>query len=166
MKNKKLTYALIFIVLAVWGMIIYRVIASADPGDGASPVFTAKMKKDPYNDYTIPKDTTHLLLNYRNPFGVQKQPDTAEVPLKKLIHKTIGVAPVKPAMNWNFIQYLGYIHNSSSRKLIALLAINGKNVTLKEGETADKVRLMKNMRDSVRISFNGQIKCIRLKTAP
>lgn len=66
------------------------------------------------------------------------------------------------AFNWGFIKYSGYIHNPDSKKLVTLLSINGQNVTLSDGETKAQVRLLKNMRDSIKISFEGKIKFITL----
>jgi hypothetical protein len=166
MKNKKLTYFLGFIVLLVWGMIIYRIFdAAGGSDDDNAPVAAAVQQKEAYNDYTIAKDTTRLLLNYRDPFGLIKFKDTtAELPLKKILHK--GISPIaKPAMNWNFIQYSGYIRNPVSKKLIALVSINGKNEMFSEGENKDQVKLIKNLRDSIKISYNGKIKFITIKTS-
>lgn len=160
MKNKKMTYILVVVVLVIWGLIIRTVISSVSNGDEVVPVTAAKSAKEPYNDYTLPKDTTHLLLNYRDPFGLVKFKDTAEVRVKSISHKSLAAIPLKPAMNWSFIKYSGYIHNPTSRKLIALVNINGKNIMLSEGETKDQVRLIKNMRDSIKIIFNGQTKFI------
>jgi hypothetical protein len=162
MKNKKLTYFLVFIVLLVWGMIIYRVFA-ASGNDDPLPVTTIKTAKEPYNDFAIPKDTTHLLLNYRDPFGIIKFRDTIALNVKH--PKALVLEKPKPAMNWSFIQYAGYIRNSSSKKLIALVTINGKSEMFSEGETKDQVKLIKNLRDSIKIGFNGKIKFILIKSA-
>jgi hypothetical protein len=163
MKNKKLTYFLILIVLVVWGLIIYRVFASVGGDDDPVPVASIKVNKVPYNDYSIPKDTTKLLLNYRDPFGLVKFKDTVTAVIK-IDTKTIQSKPVPP-FNWGFIHYAGYIRNSSSKKLIALVSINGKNEMLSEGDTKDQVKLIKNLRDSIKISFNGKTKFIKLQSA-
>jgi hypothetical protein len=163
MKNKKVTYLLGLIVIAVWGIIIYRIFDASSGSDDPVPVSAAKRTKEPYNDYSIPKDTTHLLLNYRDPFGISKQKDTAEIPVRNLIHK-ITVPVVKPVMNWSFIKYSGYILNPGSKKLIALVTINGQNTQLAEGETKLQVKLLRNLRDSIRISYEGKTKFIRIKS--
>jgi hypothetical protein len=164
MKNKKLTYFLGLIVVAVWGMILYRVFDAYSGNDDDTPITTGKPVKEAYNDYTIPKDTTHLLLNYRDPFGLSKPKDTLNGPLANH-HKSIIPISAKPAVNWSFIQYSGYIRNPGSKKLIALVTINGKNETLSEGEMKGQVKLIKNLRDSIKISFNGQTKYIPIKSA-
>ena len=163
MKNKKLTYFLIAIVLGVWGLILYRIFdAVSDNDDTAAPV-AVKQVKEAFNDYSLPKDTTKLLLNYRDPFGIAKPKDTA-VRVSKATSLKSTVATAKPAMNWSFISYSGYIRNPASKKLIALVSINGQNVTLAEGETKNQVKLLKNLRDSIKISYEGKTKFIVIKT--
>ena len=166
MKNKKLTYFLGFLVLMVWGIIIYRIFAAASGGDDdAVSAVTNVPQKEAYNDFAIAKDTTHLLLNYRDPFGLVKQKDTAIRPIKKSLNKSVASMPKQPAFNWGFIQYLGYIRNPVSKKLITLVTINGKSEMLSEGESRGQVKLIKNLRDSIKISFNGKTKFIAIKSA-
>ncbi|MFI5139272.1 MAG: hypothetical protein ACHQIM_15720 [Sphingobacteriales bacterium] len=163
MKNKKLTYFLGFVVVMVWGVIIYRIIDASSGGDDPVSVVSNAPQKEAYNDFAVAKDTTHLLLNYRDPFGLIKQKDTLNLAVKKSYHKSVVSMPQKQAINWGFIQYSGYIRNPGSKKLITLLSINGKNEMLSEGESRGSVKLIKNLRDSIKISFNGKTKFIAIK---
>ena len=160
MKNKKLTYFLGLVVLSVWGLIIYRVFYAVSGDDDNSLPPTTKTAKETYNDYSIPKDTTRLLLNYRDPFGLIAFKDTSIRPVT-VSHRRL--TPAAPAMNWDFIKYSGYIRNPASKKLLAFVHINGKSETLSEGETKDQVKLIKNLRDSIKVSFNGKTKFITIK---
>jgi len=163
MKNKKLTYFLIAIVLGVWGLILYRIFdAVGDNDDTIAPV-AVKQAKEAFNDFSLPKDTAKLLLNYRDPFGITKPKDTT-ARIRKAVSFKNTVVPTKPTMNWSFISYSGYIRNPSSKKLIALVSINGQNITLAEGETKSQVKLLKNLRDSIKISYGGKTKFIVIKT--
>jgi len=163
MKNKKLTYFLILVVAGVWGMIIYRVFSAVDNTDDDTTSVAPKPIKEAFNDYTIPKDTTKLLLNYRDPFGVTKRKDTT-TRLRSITKPGPSIAvAVKPAINWSFITYSGYIRNPATKKLIALVSINGQNLTLNEGETKNQVKLLKNLRDSIKVSFDGKTKFISMK---
>lgn len=167
MKNKKLTYFLIAVVTGLWGLIIYRVIGAATADDDASlPVATTRVK-EAYNDFSLPKDTAKLLLNYRDPFGSAKAKDTAaNRPQKPVLIKNPAMPRVvKPAMNWSFISYSGYIRNPSTKKLVALVSINGQSTTLAEGESKSQVKLIKNLRDSIKISYGGKTKFIAIKSA-
>ena len=163
MKNKKLNYFLIVVVLAVWGIAIYRVVDGLNAGDDDGATATVKTVKEPYNDFAVAKDTTRLLLNYRDPFGLVKQKDTVNSYVKRSYHKTIMTVQKQQAFNWGFIQYSGYIRNPVSKKLITLLSINGKNEMLSEGESRDQVKLLKNLKDSIKVSYNGKIKFIAIK---
>lgn len=167
MKNKKLTYLLGLVLLVVWGLIIYRIFyAVSGDSDNDLPIASSHPVKEAYNDYTIPKDTTHLLLNYRDPFGLVQSKDTLNTTVKISHSVNSNAAAIKKsAFDWGFIQYSGYIRNPVSKKLIALVSINGKNEMLSEGDTKDQVKLIKNVQDAIKISFNGQIKLIPIKAA-
>lgn len=164
MKNKKLTYFLIAIVLGVWGLILYRIFDAVGDNDETTIPVAVKQAKEAFNDYSLPKDTAKLLLNYRDPFGITKPKDTA-VRISKATPLKSTVGPAKPAMNWSFISYSGYIRNPASKKLIALVSINGQNLTLAEGETKNQVKLLKNLRDSIKISYEGKTKFITIKAS-
>ena len=153
-----MVYLLGLVVVLLWGSIIYKIFDAAGGGDTDMVVTQVKPQKEAYNDFAVAQDTTRLLLNYRDPFGIVKQKDTIEH-VKKYPSK-IGAFSVKPTINWSFIKYSGFIRNPGSKKIIALLSINGKNVMMIEGETSSNVKLLKNMRDSVQIMYNGQIKFI------
>lgn len=167
MKNKKLTYFLIAAAIGLWGLIIYRVIGAMAADDDASmPVATTRVK-EAYNDFSLPKDTAKLLLNYPDPFRSVKTKDTVtnKTP-KPVLNKSVTIpAAIKPAMNWSFISYSGYIRNPSTKKLIALVSINGQSTTLVEGESKSQVKLIKNLRDSIKISYGGKTKFIAIKSA-
>jgi hypothetical protein len=163
MKSKKLTYVLGFLVLLVWGLIIYRLFKAAG-GDGESlPISSHAEMKEASTDYTLPKDTTHLLLDYRDPFSVKKS-EPVEIPVNQLIQKKSLSVIQKPMVNWNVIRYSGFIHNPGSKKLIALLNINGEELMMSEGETADQVKLIKNLKDSIKVTYQGATKFIILNT--
>jgi hypothetical protein len=163
MKNKKLTYLLGAVVIIVWGLIVYRVF-DVVKGEDDTMAIVPVLAKEPFNDYEVPKDTTHLLLNYRDPFGLVKQKDTVSPAPAKKPGFQINSA-MKPAINWNFISYSGYIRNSESKKLIAIMHINGRELMMNEGETAEQVKLIQNRGDSIKINYHGKIKFIVIKPA-
>jgi hypothetical protein len=164
MKNKKFTYFLTAAVLCVWGLILYRVFDAVGSNDDSAPTLNMSPKKEAYNDFSLVKDTAELLLNYRDPFGISPRKDTS-TKIVKAITKKITIMQVKPPMNWSFISYSGYIKNPTSKRLIALLSINGHNVSLAEGETKEQVKLLKNLGDSVKVSYQGKTKFIAIKPA-
>lgn len=166
MKNKAVTYLLGAVVVVLWGLILYRVFAAVGGDDDEVPVVNQVKAKEVYNDFAIPRDTSRLLLNYRDPFGLVKQQDTAG-PAKKMRSGpvTARARPAVPAFNWGFIQYSGYIRNPATKKMITMVVINGQNFTMTEGNTRAGVKLFKNMRDSIKIGFQGKTKFITIKPA-
>jgi hypothetical protein len=161
MKNKKLTYFLVVAVLVVWGLIIYRIVGAIDTGDDTTGFMPALTKKEPFNDYTLPKDTSKLSLNYRDPFGLIQFKDTVKLVSHERTVRNVSIAT--PPMNWGFIRYAGYIRNPGSKELIALVQINGKSANMRVGDVVDQVKLIKNMQDSVKVLFNGKTKFITIQ---
>lgn len=169
MKNKASVYFLGFVVAVVWGLIIYRIVAALNKDDDM-PVTsgaTISSPKEPLNDYEPIKDTVSLKLNYRDPFAMAKpilKKDTVQIPVKQLLGNTTRLSTMrhssngmsKPAMNWSFVRYSGYIKNPHTKKLFALMIVNGKSALLSEGESAGGVKLLKNLKDSIKVSYQQQ----------
>jgi len=164
MKKKTINYILGFVVLLVWGMIFYKVINAAWGGDDTIPAPpAAHLKEKVYDDFEVKKDTTKLNLNYRDPFklSVAHPIDTT----KRVAAVKAKIISIPVRIDWNFIKYSGYIANPTTKKIISILVINGKSAMLSEGETAENVKLLKNMRDSVKISFKNKVHYISRNTA-
>ena len=170
MKNKAMVYFLGFMVAIIWGVIIYRIISALNKEDDpVMPAVVSPMKKEPMDDRMLVRDTGSLRLNYRDPFGQAKaEKDTVQLPVRQLIRpvgtQTFRPLAPKPAINWNFIKYSGYIRNPRNKKLIALVNINGKSLMMSEGESAEQVKILKNLKDSIKVSFNNHIKYIAVNT--
>ncbi len=167
-KNKVTVYLLGGMVALVWGIIIYRV-ANAAGNDDNDTVTERRVQfpKETLDDYAYKPDTTSLMLNYPDPFRQSKpaevRKDTVQIPVSKLLAvRPVVISPVvpKPALNWSFIRYSGYIANAHGKKLIALVNINGKSLMLGEGESAEQVKLLKNLKDSIKVSYQNHTKFI------
>ncbi|MES2807018.1 MAG: hypothetical protein V4619_00225 [Bacteroidota bacterium] len=161
MKNKKFTYVLGVLVLCVWGIILYRVMGTLNMDKDDKFKVSERVVKEQYNDYELTKDTSKLKLNYRDPFGMVPFKDTTQKVTQRplIINK---VASVKQPVNWSFIKYSGYIRSQGSKKLIAVVIVNGKTVMLAEGETAEQVKLEKNLQDSIKVTFNHKSTFIKM----
>ncbi|WP_345954246.1 hypothetical protein [Mucilaginibacter sp. PAMB04168] len=149
----------------IWGIIIYKVVAALSGDDDTAfyPAAPVARQKVALNDYAWSRDTATLTLNYPDPFGADKTipalKDTQQIPLKKLIQVQTPSARTtvrKPVINWNIIRYSGFIRNPHSKKLLALITMNGKSLMLSEGETAGELKLLKNLRDSIKVSYHQQ----------
>jgi hypothetical protein len=172
MKNKAMVYILGIMVAIIWGIIIYRILAAVNKDDDiVTPTVSGSIKKEPLDDRALVKDTGTLKLNYRDPFGQAKpEKDTVQLPVRQLIRSTgtstFRLSVPKPVINWGFIKYSGYIRNPRSKKLIALVNINGKSLMLSEGESAEQVKLLKNLKDSIKVAYNNHTKFIAVNTGP
>jgi hypothetical protein len=162
MKNKKFTYFLGFLVLVVWGGIIYRILDTVSEDENVVVPKHRKENKQPYNDYSMVKHTAHLSLNYRDPFKLARRKETAETITNKRVVSATTPVKSRPDFSWGFIKYSGYIRNPGSKNLVAVVSINNKSVMMSEGETVDQVKLIKNMRDSIKVAFAGKTSFIKM----
>jgi hypothetical protein len=167
MKSKPLTYLLIVSVAAVWGIIFYRIFsASGEEGLPFKPLVQSRLTDESLEDYTL-KDTFTLLLNYRDPF-LSKSSEPAAPALSSntpaVVNSTFAeLKPQKPPVNWEGVKYTGFISNAAGKRLVALMTIQGKEYMLAEGQSASGVKLLKNMKDSVKVSYQDKIKNIRIQ---
>lgn len=165
MKNKKSTFILSLLVMAVWGAIFLKIFHSVNDKDSAVFARSTDAGQLPYNDYTV-VNTAQLLLNYRDPFGISSVLDVPVSLVSTRSKKYLSTLKrlEKPSVQ-DYIKYSGYIRNAGSRQIIAMLNINGKDVMMAEGETAEKVKLLKNLRDSVKIVYQGKIQFIAINSS-
>lgn len=164
MKKKTINYLLGFGALLIWGMIFYKIFDAAWGNDDGPPLPVAHYREKAYDDFAVKKDTAKPALNYRDPFklSVTRAADTVK---RLAIVKTRAVFAPAPRTDWGFIKYSGYIANPATKKIISILMINGRSAMLREGETAEQVKLLKNRRDSVQVYFHHQTKFISRSTA-
>ncbi|GGH22142.1 hypothetical protein [Mucilaginibacter phyllosphaerae] len=165
MKRKTINYLLGFAVFLIWGLIFCKVIAAAWGDDDTAPAPAARRPEKVYDDFAVKKDTTKLALNYRDPFQLSASHAIDTTRRLPVIKVKVTSRPVPARTDWSFIKYSGYIANPATRKIISILVINGRSAMLREGETAENVKLLKNMRDSVKISFKNKIQYISRNTA-
>jgi hypothetical protein len=156
--NKKTTNLLLgAAVLIIWGGAGYRLISGLGDNDDLIPAIVPSVKMH-VEDFAPLTDTARLKLNYRDPFGFTTLPVE-----KDTTHhvKASRVKIIKPAVaDLSFVKYAGYISNPSSKRTLVMLLINGKAVTLNEGDSAEGIKLLKNMRDSVKVLYKNQVKYI------
>jgi hypothetical protein len=159
MKNKAVTYVLIGFVLIIWGGIFYKVFASffSSPAVRERPAVKENVKAvEAYRE----APPFALSANYRDPFlgtvraeGVTPKKKTG-APLKK------AVVPAVP-FDWSFIRYFGLIKNSSTGKKVALVSMHDQQRMLAEGEVWGDLKCLKNLKDSVFISYQERTTWIK-----
>lgn len=161
LKRKEAQYVLGVAVVLIWGMIIRNVLMLTK-GENEPIVINTPAKKEAYNDYALVADTAALQLNYRDPFQAAGR-DTVLNNVKKA-----APAPVTPKVpvlpfNWSFIKYTGYIRNPGAKNSVTMISINNKLFMMQEGQTEAQVKLIRNMIDSIQISYNGKTTYLKMK---
>lgn len=159
-KNKKVTYLLICAVGVVWGVILYKVFFNDTGMEDTFQPQIASPKNEPYDQYAAKTDTFKLALNYKDPFVGMVAAEQPEVVENVKSVNTVPLA-VKPMVDWTGIKYSGYVVNPLTKKLVAILVVRGQERMLAEGEVFGGLKLLKNKKDSVLVSWQGKQKYIK-----
>lgn len=165
MKSRKFTYLLLTCVIALWGMIFYRVYGAINEEelsiDEASPKKVVYFKMINHSN-----DHIKLDLSYRDPFLSGEAVAVAEaVAVKTKLPAVISPVQLvtKPVVNWAGIVYTGYINNINSKQKLIIMMVNGKECMLEEGQNSNGIKLLKYAVDSVKIQYQNEAKYIKLK---
>jgi len=158
--NRPQVYTLIALVAIVWGTVFFRVFKSW--GDDGYPAFEPDISaKAEFENYSI-TDTVTLNLNHGDPFRLSNA-RTAVEKVAESSPRRYAAAPAerkRPAPI--LITYSGYIQIPGSRKVLSMLNLKGKDLLIAEGEVAEDVKLLKNLKDSIKVAYKGNISYIAL----
>ena len=160
MENKNVKYLLAFAVLAIWGLLGYRIYQKLNPGNDffippPQEIFTAVTQTDSFT----------LLVNYRDPFLGTKlrvpEVPVAHTPPATRRASTVIPKPVSPPQVKPFpqIQYKGLIALKTGRKA-ALVNIDGKTMNWGWGESYRELTLLNIYEDSIRVRYGKAEKVI------
>ncbi|KAA9324920.1 hypothetical protein [Adhaeribacter soli] len=165
MKNKKLVYILLPLVLIIWGLIVYQVKTAI--ADEPEVIGLSNEKRDGKLSQEIQQQEFSLMLNYPDPFlkgeKVTRTASPAQANRVSSRQKPNPVLPpvqLKEEIAWPNIVYNGMIVNQNSNAKIAMLTIGEQQVFLKINSIEKGIRLLRIYKDSVRVELNGQRKAI------
>lgn len=162
MKNKKLVYVLLPLVVLIWGIIVYRIFTSINPDSPnvtgrQSSLVTDTLQKN------VP-DTFTIVANYRDPF-LGALPVAPSKPGFS-VTKPVAKAPEPPKETipvlWPSLSYSGMVRNKDSKKQMALIQINNSMHSMQINETVAGVQLLGIYPDSIIVVFNKQKKTIKI----
>jgi len=155
MKNKKNTYILLFAVLLIWGLVLYRFFSYASSEENIV---------ENTGDITIKpvilnaSDTVSLNVNYRDPFlGKMYIPEGA----KKAV--TIRTHKLQEQIVWPPVIYKGIVSDSKNKKKVFMLIINGQTFFMKEKDTEQDITLKKGDRYSITVKYKGDLTTIMIQ---
>jgi len=159
-KNDKRTlFLLVPIVLLIWGVIVWRVMAGAQPEEKKMTV------NRPIKQIEIPKRT--LLLNYADPFVLDKgkaRPTRRIVtkPTKRTRKKSKQIVTLKePEKQWPTVVYLGVIKNLSTKKHTAILKMGQTTEMVTVGQSWNALTVLACEEDSVQLGFEKEKKWLK-----
>ena len=143
MKNKKINYLLIPVVVMIWGYVAYSLITYGEEEEKIEPILINSIIDRQGGD----KERKKLYLNYRDPFlkGIRTQRRVSPV---KASVKNAEKTPERK-IEWGEVVYNGYLQNKDDEKKIGLLKINGTNVLAVTGESTTDIIIREIRQDSI-----------------
>ncbi len=156
--NRPQVYTLIALVAIVWGTVFFRVFKSW--GDEGYQAFGSDVQaKAEFENYSL-IDTVTLNLSHGDPFRLSNARTVVEKVEASPRRFAVRAERKRPAPI--LITYSGYIQIPGSRKVLSMLNLKGKDLLIAEGEVAEEVKLLKNLKDSVKVAYKGNISYIAL----
>ena len=154
MKSKRKTYILLIVVLAIWGILIYKFFSFTSPQDNSVPS-GPDITLTPFS--AKPKDTFSIDVKYRDPFlGKMYNPNHPANTKKKVY------IPKEPVV-WPTIIYKGIVSDNRDKNKVFMLNINGQTFFMNEKSVEQEVTLLSGNRNSVTVFFKGEKNTITIQ---
>ena len=155
MKDKRVNYILIPVVLAVWGIVFYKIFGSLS---GSHKV--AVINYDDKSSMQEQEDSSFkLIADYRDPFqGESFETASKQRPRGSDAKSKVTNEEKSPETKWPAINFLGTI--KKQKEIFAIMKIHNKTFTMKKGEEIENVKMLMIMKDSVQIQYQGTTKII------
>ncbi|MEX0290066.1 MAG: hypothetical protein AB3N14_13230 [Flavobacteriaceae bacterium] len=152
MKKNKKTYLLFALVVAIWGVLGFKIVKSINPHD--QPV-EAQPKLVNFSPEVIKeRDTFSILANYRDPF-------LGTLPKKKRITERNAVTP-KPQLPKKEIGYSGFVTERGSGNKIFFVSIEGNQHMMTLKEVVEEVKLIAGDAEKIKVRYGGKTQTISL----
>lgn len=151
MNGKTKTYILLVAVLAIWGIIGYRVLGAVSPNVTIEEPQKSVVAFVPKADMV--SDTFSIHPKERDPF-------LGHLYIKKKLKLRVVKTSVNKELVWPSILYHGMISKQSGKEALYIVSINGQQQILKTGQSIDGVTLKKANKTEIQISFKGKRKTV------
>lgn len=148
MRKKLLLVALVIAVLAVWGLVGFRI------WNLARPEITESVKTEKKTEsQSIPKDT--LRLDYRDPFLESGKAKTV------VLSEKVATIP-KPLVQMPPLKYKGMVKGKDGT-VKALVESKGEVVSLAKGTVLEKVRVVEIGPEHIQVQFGNETHLIKVR---
>jgi hypothetical protein len=159
MKSNTAKYLMLFIVIGIWGSVLYRFIAFRN--SDSSDKFQASTIK-----LSQVSDTFSLKLGYSDPFKISSKSIKTDVSLKEISNRKIEnekkIIVKELKSDWPNIRYKGGVFNEKRQSNRVIIVVNGSLQVLNKGDVILGMSLVYVSKDSVGIKLNNQVKYFRL----
>lgn len=169
MKNKKLKYVLIPLVIIVWGLIFYKVFSYSNDDE---PILVVSQNTNIKTEVIQEKDSFELSLQYADPFlkknkairsrdypaSVQSENNTIQG--ARINARNNRRKPIPPSFKATEISYGGEIINDNSKHITAVIRVAGNNKLLSDGDITGQVEILRIFNDSIHVVDQGKERTI------
>lgn len=164
-KSKGMLYGLGFLVLGIWGLVVYRLFSAVQGTDDVAvkvaPVpFTARQDLP-----AAMPDTFRLLTDYPDPFTGEAaiKPDTVK---RRPVAAGGAISAAPPAVVMpnplEQMKYLGFVSGGKdARQSVAIISHNGREKMMRIGDTLAGVRLLDIGLNAVRLKYRKEIRTLK-----
>lgn len=155
MKNKKLTYLLLVLVLIIWGLVFYRVFSKS----GADSFGKTKSNRIISVDESMKSDSFSIVNNYPDPFKITFSS------MRGNNGKGEGDAIQTNGVNnyqqqnieqviWPEVIYKGEILNEKTKQTTVIISVNGVSYLTPIGKMVGIVEIISLATDSIQLRYN------------
>ena len=151
MKGKTKTYLLLAAVLAIWGIIGFKIVSTLNPDapevnlQEDMVAFTSKN--------TIVADTFSIQPSERDPF-------LGTLVVKKQESNKPTTSTPKEDFVWMPLVYHGTVSKQDSKEKICVISIDGRQNIMKIGQDMNGVKLLRATNTEILVSYKGARKTI------
>ena len=164
MKNKKLIYILLPLVIGIWITIIIKIFSFSN---GSQNPINNNIINLQDTQVKQEVDTFIIIADYPDPFfrhgkNIKSNINPIAQDIKKK-QKIEGEREKVKSVKWPQIDYGGLVNNNSKNQNIGFLKINNKDFLMKQGDTIEGIILEYIYKDSIQVNFKEDTRIIKKK---
>lgn len=148
MKNRTKTYLLLVFVLAIWGIVGYKILSTLNPEPPKLVSNAFDVSFNPKTNTVL--ETFSIQTANRDPFL-----GTLLVKKKPQIKKQIA-----PKVEWVPISYHGSVTQQQSKNKVFVVSINNKQSLMKIGQTIKDVKLIRGNNREIVVRYKNNTKTV------
>jgi len=161
MNNKKSTYILLPVVIAIWGIIILKLFwvrtttNKPESTTNTIPVINKTNNKQ--------RKTVSITVNYRDPFLGKTYSSFKNKSLNGNTLKPTKIAVPATPFQWPSIVYKGLVSDSNNKSKVFMVAINNRMYIIAEKGTEEGVTIVKGNTAEIDVKYKNQTNKIQIQ---